>query len=206
MPAEGRGLSSEPTLKVGKDRRLGNLVTPISVQKLRTALHAKAKEEPEFRFYALYDKIYRMDVLEHAYACCRANKGAPGVDGLTFEGVEAYGPERWLGETGAATQGGDVSSGCGKKGLYSKTERQTQAAWHSATSGKGVSNGGDADLGAYLRGRHAARTTRLPTESECAKRRARGTRVTGQRSQRCRGRRPINDKSVQSNSAQPSEG
>jgi RNA-directed DNA polymerase len=85
-------------LKVGKDRRLGNLVTPISVQKLRTALHAKAKEEPEFRFYALYDKIYRMDVLEHAYACCRANKGAPGVDGLTFEGVEAYGPERWLGE------------------------------------------------------------------------------------------------------------
>jgi RNA-directed DNA polymerase len=98
MPAEGRGLSSEPTLKVGKDRRLGNLVTPISVQKLRTALHAKAKEEPEFRFYALYDKIYRMDVLEHAYACCRANKGAPGVDGLTFEGVEAYGPERWLGE------------------------------------------------------------------------------------------------------------
>ena len=98
MPAEGRGLSSEPTLKVGKDRRLGNLVTPISVQKLRTALHAKAKEEPEFRFYALYDKIYRMDVLEHAYACCRANRGAPGVDGLTFEGVEAYGPERWLGE------------------------------------------------------------------------------------------------------------
>jgi group II intron reverse transcriptase/maturase len=77
---------------------LGNLITPISVQKLRTALHAKAKEEPEFRFYALYDKIYRMDVLEHAYACCRANKGAPGVDGLTFEGVEAYGPERWLGE------------------------------------------------------------------------------------------------------------
>jgi RNA-directed DNA polymerase len=98
MPVEGRGLSSEPTLEVGKDRRLGNLATPISVQKLRTALHAKAKEEPEFRFYALYDKIYRMDVLEYAYACCRANKGASGVDGLTFEGVEAYGPERWLGE------------------------------------------------------------------------------------------------------------
>jgi RNA-directed DNA polymerase len=98
MPAEGRGLSSEPTLKVGKDRRLGNLATPESVQRLRTALHAKAKEEPEFRFYARYDKIYRMDVLEHAYACCRANKGAPGIDGLTFEGVETYGRERWLGE------------------------------------------------------------------------------------------------------------
>jgi len=77
---------------------LGNLATPTNVQKLRTALHAKAKEEPGFRFYALYDKICRMDVLEHAYACCRANKGAAGIDGLTFDGVEAYGKERWLGE------------------------------------------------------------------------------------------------------------
>jgi len=98
MPAEGRGLSSEPTPKVGKDRRLGNLATPASVQRLQTVLHAKAKEEPEFRFHALYDKIYRLDVLEHAYACCRANKGAPGIDGVTFEGVETYGRERWLGE------------------------------------------------------------------------------------------------------------
>jgi len=77
---------------------LGNLATPASVQKLQTALHAKAKEEPGFRFYALYDKIYRLDVLAHAYACCRANKGAPGIDGITFEDVDAYGAERWLGE------------------------------------------------------------------------------------------------------------
>src|ERR1035441_10155671 len=98
MPVEGRGLSSEPTSEAERDRRLGNLATPTSVQRLRTALHAKAKEEPGFRFYALYDKICRKDVLEHAYACCRANKGAPGIDGLTFDGVEAYGRERWLGE------------------------------------------------------------------------------------------------------------
>lgn len=98
MPVEGRSLSSEPTLKVGRDRRLGNLATPISVQGLQTALHAKAKEEPNLRFHALYDKIHRMDVLSYAYACCRANKGAPGVDGLTFEDVESYGQERWLGE------------------------------------------------------------------------------------------------------------
>jgi RNA-directed DNA polymerase len=77
---------------------LGNLSTPVSLQKLQTALHAKAKAEPDFRFYALYDKIYREDVLAHAYARCRANKGAPGVDGQTFEEVEAYGVERWLGE------------------------------------------------------------------------------------------------------------
>lgn len=98
MPAEERGLSSGPTLKVEKGGRLGNLATPISVQRLQTALHAKAKGEPEFRFHALYDKIYRLDVLRHAYACCRANKGAPGVDGMTFEDVETYGQERWLGE------------------------------------------------------------------------------------------------------------
>lgn len=77
---------------------MGNLQTPISVQKLQTALHAKAKEEPEFRFYLLYDKIYRRDVLEHAYLCCKANKGAAGVDGVRFEDIEASGVEHWLGE------------------------------------------------------------------------------------------------------------
>ncbi|MBI5568691.1 MAG: group II intron reverse transcriptase/maturase [Desulfomonile tiedjei] len=66
------------------------------------ALHAKAKAEPGFRFYALYDKIYREDMLAHAYACCRANKGAAGVDGQTFEDIEAYGVERWLGELAQA--------------------------------------------------------------------------------------------------------
>jgi len=55
--------------------RLGDLSTPQSVQKLQTALHAKAKAEPDFRFYALYDKISREDILAHAYAQCRSNKG-----------------------------------------------------------------------------------------------------------------------------------
>jgi len=81
---------------------LGDLATPEGIQKLQRALHAKAKAEPGFRFYALYDKIYREDILAHAYAQCRANKGAPGVDGQTFEDVEAYGVERWLGELALA--------------------------------------------------------------------------------------------------------
>jgi RNA-directed DNA polymerase len=81
---------------------LGNLSTPISVQKLQTALHAKAKSEAGFRFYALYDKIYREDVLAHAYAQCRSNKGAPGVDRQDFADVEAYGRERWLAELAIA--------------------------------------------------------------------------------------------------------
>ena len=81
---------------------MGNLSTPNSVQKLQTALHAKAKAEPGYRFYALYDKISREDILAHAYAQCRSNKGAPGVDRQDFEAVEAYGVERWLGELALA--------------------------------------------------------------------------------------------------------
>ena len=81
---------------------MGNLSTPNSVQKLQTALHAKAKAEPGYRFYALYDKISREDILAHAYAQCRSNKGAPGVDRQDFEDVEAYGVERWLGELALA--------------------------------------------------------------------------------------------------------
>src|ERR1700732_87577 len=75
-----------------------SLSTPESVQKLQTALHDKAKEAPNFRFYALYDKVYRKDVLTFAYQCCKANGGAAGVDGQTFEDIEAYGKERWLDE------------------------------------------------------------------------------------------------------------
>ena len=81
---------------------MGDLSTPNSVQKLQTALHAKAKAEPGYRFYALYDKISREDILAHAYAQCRSNKGAPGVDRQDFEAVEAYGVERWLGELALA--------------------------------------------------------------------------------------------------------
>src|SRR5881409_4296622 len=66
------------------------------------ALHAKAKAEPGFRFYALYYKISRDDVLAHAWAQCSSNKGAPGVDGQDFADVEAYGVQRWLGELALA--------------------------------------------------------------------------------------------------------
>src|SRR5205814_10080482 len=66
------------------------------------ALHAKAKAEAGYRFYALYDKISREDILAHAYAQCRSNKGAPGVDGQDFADIEAYGVERWLADLALA--------------------------------------------------------------------------------------------------------
>jgi len=75
-----------------------SLTTPVTVEKLRTALQAKAKREPTYRFYLLYDKLYRYDVLAYAYARCRANGGAAGVDGQTFADIEEYGLEKWLGE------------------------------------------------------------------------------------------------------------
>ena len=81
---------------------MGNLATPASVQKLQMALHAKAKAAPGYRFYALYDKISREDILAHAYAQCCSNKGAPGVDGQDFADIEAYGVQRWLGELALA--------------------------------------------------------------------------------------------------------
>ena len=70
-----------------------SLVTPDSVQKLQAALHDKAKKSPNFRFYALYDKVYRKDVLAFAYACSKANGGVAGVDGQTFVDIESYGVE-----------------------------------------------------------------------------------------------------------------
>jgi RNA-directed DNA polymerase len=73
-----------------------SLLPPLSVGKLQTALHTKAKASSDYRFYALYDKLYRRDVLFHAYRRCRDNKGSPGVDGQTFDDIEEYGLERWL--------------------------------------------------------------------------------------------------------------
>jgi RNA-directed DNA polymerase len=84
---------------VADSREIGvSLLPPQKVEKLQAALHTKAKGSPDYRFYALYDKVYRWDVLAVAYTRCRENGGAPGVDGQTFEDIEAYGVPRWLGE------------------------------------------------------------------------------------------------------------
>src|SRR5437660_5031769 len=99
MPAEGRGLSSRSTSEGMRAGRLAmSLEPPEKVRKLQETLHAKAKRAPNYRFYALYDKLYRSDVLNYAYSCCQANEGAAGVDGQTFDDIAAYGLVRWLSE------------------------------------------------------------------------------------------------------------
>src|ERR1022692_1529530 len=74
-----------------------SLATPRSlVEKLQSSLQAKAKSEPSYRFYSLWDKISREDVLHEAYRRSRANAGSPGVDGIDFEAIETQGKEQWL--------------------------------------------------------------------------------------------------------------
>ncbi len=94
---EGKGPWFKFNAGSGESREIGmSLRTPRKVRKLQVALHAKAKESHNFRFYSLYDKIYREDILEFAYRRCKANGGAPGVDGQDFNDIESYGRERWL--------------------------------------------------------------------------------------------------------------
>ena len=97
MPAEQRALTSGALSKMARGRRLAmSLVTPDKIRNLQRKLYCKAKAEPAFRFYALYDKICREDILRHAYRLARANAGAAGVDGVSFKQIEEQGLEAWL--------------------------------------------------------------------------------------------------------------
>ena len=144
---------------------MGNLSTPKTVQKLQKALHAKAKAEAEYRFYALYDKISREDILAHAYAQCRSNKGAPGVDGQNFADVEAYGVRRWLGELALALRQ-ELTDRTPSKSVHTEGQRQTQAAGHLDPAGSGLHDSSNAGAGTDLRSRPSTRTVRVPSRAK----------------------------------------
>jgi len=106
------------------------LTPPKKVEKLQTALRTKAKQSPTYRFYALYDKVYREDVVQYAYRLCRANNGSPGVDGQTFAGIETYGEDRgWANWRKNSGRRNIIRRPCG--GSIYRSRTANRGRWHS---------------------------------------------------------------------------
>ena len=114
-----------------------SLETPEKIRNLQRKLYCKAKAEPAFRFYLLYDKICREDILRHAYALARANAGAPGVDGVTFEQIEAAGRGSMAGGLARGTRFEDVPARSGAAGDDPEAGGRRTPARHSRRSGIG---------------------------------------------------------------------
>ncbi|HUI35444.1 MAG TPA: hypothetical protein VLX67_07960, partial [Stellaceae bacterium] len=129
-----------------------SLTTPDKISSLQRKLYGKAKAEPAYRFYRLYDKIYRPDILSYAYALARHNGGAPGVDGVTFEMIEAAGLAGWLAALREDLASWTYRPIAGAAGDASQTGRRGEAFGHSHRSRPGRSNRRQAGAGTDLRG------------------------------------------------------
>ena len=102
-----------------------SLITRENIRTLQRKLYHKAKQEPAYRFHSLYDKVYRADILSHAYQLVRANKGSAGIDGVTFAAIEeGKGTPRFFGGVGGSTEEQDVQSRTGETGYDSQSRRQ----------------------------------------------------------------------------------
>ena len=118
-----------------------SLTTPSSVRELQIALYVKAKANPTYRFYALYDKIYRQDVLWWAWGCCRANGGSAGVDGESFAKIEARGVEGWLEELAQELRTKTYRPQAVRRDQYPEGGWQDKAAWDPTVGGAQSSMG-----------------------------------------------------------------
>jgi RNA-directed DNA polymerase len=138
-----------------------SLQTPDAVRTLQRKLYDKATAEPGYRFYLLYDKVWRADILRHAYDRARANDGAPGVDGVTFDQIEAAGLEDWLARLGeelrkrhahglAKPVPRDVSVPAGPTGDDPEGRRRGTAARYPDDPGPGGADRGQTGAGTNL--------------------------------------------------------
>ena len=148
--------------------RLGNLTTPNSVQKLQTALHAKAKAEAGYRFYTLYDKIYREDILAYAYAQCRSNDGRAGGGWRGLHGGRSVRGAAVARRTGAGAQGGELPTGTDQTSVYTEGQwRRSRPLGISTLRDRVVHDSSDAGARTDLRSRPAVRAVRLPAGPKC---------------------------------------
>src|SRR6266581_146071 len=145
-----------------------SLATPSKIRELQSKLYRKAKNEPGYRFYMLYDKIYREDMLSHAYELARANKGASGVDGQSFADIESRGLREWLTGIRQELRNRTYQPQPVRRVIIPKPGGGERAARYTDHSGPGGADRSQAGVGADFRGGFGTKCVWLPAEAECA--------------------------------------
>ena len=168
-----------------------SLETPKKIRTLQRKLYRKAKEEPDYRFYLLYDKIYREDILYHAYELVKANRGAPGVDGQTFAGIESQGLGKWLAGIREELRTKTYRPQPVRRVMIPKPGGGERPLGIPTHTGPGGTDRRQTGAGADLRGGYGTLCLWLPTEAQRAGRDSESARTSLCRLHRCSGRRSV---------------